>query len=33
MAAAPEANRFCGQCGTQVNPGAMFCTGCGTASA
>jgi hypothetical protein len=32
LAAAPEASRFCGQCGTRVNPGQMFCTGCGTST-
>jgi hypothetical protein len=32
LAAAPEANRFCGQCGTKVNQGAMFCTGCGSST-
>lgn len=32
LAAAPEAARFCGQCGTRQAPGAMFCTGCGTSS-
>jgi hypothetical protein len=30
LAAAQEAARFCGQCGTKLNPSAMFCTGCGT---
>lgn len=32
LAAAPEASRFCGQCGAKQAPGAMFCTGCGTAA-
>ena len=32
LAAAPEASRFCGQCGTKVSAGAMFCTGCGSAT-
>ena len=33
LAAAPEAAAaFCGQCGTRLAPGAMFCTGCGSAT-
>ncbi len=32
LAAAPEAKSFCGQCGTKLGAGAMFCTGCGSAT-